>query len=201
MGSAARSAYPQRAPLVLGVGNPLCADEGIGIHAVAYLAFEGRCDTRWELADGGTLGLALIDIVADRPALLVIDAAMLGLAPGSVRLLRGTAFDHFLTNLHRRTAHEVDLVDLFASLRVLDRRPPQCALIAVQPGTTQWCGGLSDETRRALPAIADAAARYTRALRPTRADPARAGSASAEEGAARPPGQAAVVASRRGATS
>jgi len=69
---------------VLGVGNLLLRDEGVGVHVLR--ALQQRCDDpRLELIDGGAAGLGLLNVIERSNRLLIIDAARMGLAPGQWR--------------------------------------------------------------------------------------------------------------------
>ena len=69
--------------LVLGVGNALLRDDGVGLRLLSDLSREGLAwDGEVEFLDGGTQGLALLDRIAGRHALLILDAVKLGAARG-----------------------------------------------------------------------------------------------------------------------
>ena len=74
-GANAPSDYAQRAPiLILGIGNILLRDEGVGVRVVEALRGRALPDTV-ELVDGGTGGADLLEVVADRRVVIVVDAA------------------------------------------------------------------------------------------------------------------------------
>jgi hydrogenase maturation protease len=131
----------QRA-LVLGVGNTLLQDDGVGVHVTETLRTDFRGD--WlragcepEFIDAGTVGLALLPALEDASAVIVVDATELGAAPGTVRLFRDGQIDRLLSG-KRRSVHEVALADLFAAAALRGRSPARRALIAIQPGCTDW---------------------------------------------------------------
>ena len=113
--------------LVLGIGNTLLADEGVGIVAMLELEtlFGARKDI--EFIDGGTLSFTLAVPISECDALLVIDAAELGAAPGTVRSFEGDAMDRFLGENRKSSVHEVGLLDL-RSISLLT------GLLAATPG-------------------------------------------------------------------
>src|SRR5450756_627755 len=83
-----------RAPiLVLGLGNLLLSDDAAGLQLHAALLAERGATDQVEFVDGGTQGLALLHYLANRRAVLVLDAVGLGAEPGSVHVLRGPAID------------------------------------------------------------------------------------------------------------
>src|SRR3970282_20500 len=104
--------------LVLGIGNTLLADEGVGIVAMRELEtlFGAREDM--EFLDGGTLSFTLAVPIAECDALMVIDAAELGAAPGAVRSFQGAEMDRFLGVNRKSGVHEVGLLDLVSISRL-----------------------------------------------------------------------------------
>jgi hydrogenase maturation protease len=128
--------------LVLGVGNTLLQDDGAGVHVAETLRTDFRGD--WlragcepEIVDAGTVGLALLPLIEDAATLIVVDAAELGAAPGTLRVFPDGQIDRLLSG-KRRTVHEVALADLFAAAALRGRSPARRALIAIQPGCTDW---------------------------------------------------------------
>ena len=130
---------PQFSCLVLGVGNTLLQDDGIGIHVTR--ALRDRQQTGMEagrrILDGGTIGLALLPDVEASDALILVDAAELGETPGTVRVFVDDEIDQHLSG-KRRSVHEVAILDLLAAADLRGHRPRHCALVAVQPETTEW---------------------------------------------------------------
>jgi hydrogenase maturation protease len=110
---------PARAPiLVLGLGNLLLSDDAVGLHLEAALAAERGGSDQVEFVDGGTQGLALLHYLANRRAVLVLDAVGLGAEPGSVHVLRGPAIEGL--RVQRATsAHEGNALELLATARLL----------------------------------------------------------------------------------
>jgi hydrogenase maturation protease len=126
--------------MVLGIGNILHGDDGVGIHVIKAL---DKFSLSWPLSqavalrDGGTIGLALLPEIEDASALIVIDAAEFGAESGTVRVMHGAEMDAQLGG-KKRTAHEVALADLMAAAELTGRRPERRALVAVQPASTEW---------------------------------------------------------------
>lgn len=129
--------------LVLGIGNTLLSDDGVGVHVLhALRRCQGTADDV-EYVDGGTLGLALAPMVVRRRSLLVLDAARFDADPGAVAVFCGGEMDHFLASRRKPSAHEVGLTDLMGALQLEGVLPPRRALIAIQPHTIDWGEGLS----------------------------------------------------------
>jgi hydrogenase maturation protease len=129
--------------LVLGVGNTLLGDEAAGVRVVEALASRRPWPDGVEFVDGGTLSFTLAGTVAAHDALLVIDAAELGAAPGTVQLFQDDRMDAFLGGNRRQSVHEVSLLDVLAITRVEGLLPARRALIAIQPERIEWSESLS----------------------------------------------------------
>jgi len=140
--------------LVLGLGNILLSDDGVGVHVLRALQ-EGGGVGRAALRDGGTIGLALLSDIEESAALIAIDATELGAEPGTVRTFVGAEMDRQLGG-SKRTAHEVALADLMAAAQLCGRVPGRRALVAVQPGSTEWGLSPTAPILSALPAACSA---------------------------------------------
>lgn len=123
--------------LVLGLGNTLLSDDGIGVHVIESLRPELATRAGIDLRDGGTLGLSLLPDVENADALILVDAAEVGAAAGEVRCFEGIEMDRRLTG-KKRTAHEVAAADLLDAAALTGRKPQWRALVAVQPASTDW---------------------------------------------------------------
>jgi len=123
--------------LILGIGNTLLADEGVGIHALKLLhsSYPDLPDVSY--IDGGTLSFTLAAYIEDCDKLIVLDAAELNARPGTVKTMVGEEMDVFL-GAARRSPHEVSLLDLFDIARLTESLPGERALIGVQPGRIEW---------------------------------------------------------------
>lgn len=138
--------------LVMGVGNTLLQDDGIGVHVTEALRASGADGL--DLVDGGTIGLSLLPQIEDADAVIVVDASELGAPPGTLRVFRNAEIDRLLSG-KRRSVHEVALMDLFSAAAIRGRCPSERALVAIQPGCTEW--GL-EPTPPVRAAIAEACA-------------------------------------------
>lgn len=136
--------------LVLGIGNTLLADEGVGVHLVHHLARHHADEPAVTWLDGGTLSFTLAEPIAAHPQLVVIDAARFGAAPGTVRCLVGDAMDTYLRG-NRQSVHEVGLMDLFDIARLSDTFPRRRALVGIEPQDLGWGDAPSAVVQAALP--------------------------------------------------
>ena len=139
--------------LVLGIGNTLLTDEGVGIVAMRELEALFGSREEMEFLDGGTLSFTLAVPISECTALLVIDAAELGEAPGTVRSFKGEEMDRFLGANRKSSVHEVGLLDLMSISRLTGHWPEKRALIGVQPSVVDWGESLTPEVAAALPEV------------------------------------------------
>jgi hydrogenase maturation protease len=137
--------------LVLGVGNPLMSDDGVGQRLLAELASLQPPLADVDYVDAGTLSFLLLPRIEDCGALLVLDAARLGGSPGEVREFSGAGMDGFLKSASC-SVHEIGLRDLLDAARLTEALPARRALVAVQPGRVDWGENLSPPVAAAVPA-------------------------------------------------
>ena len=129
-----------RPVLLLGMGNILLTDDGVGIHVLRALEPDlatGGASCRVRLCDGGTLGLELLTALEGAKSLVVIDATRFGASPGTVRVFVDGEMDKQLRG-GRRSVHEVALADLMAAAQLIGRAPARRALVGIQPESLQW---------------------------------------------------------------
>lgn len=120
---------------MLGVGNVLMTDDGVGVHVVRRFDAQEPHLPAVRVVDGGTLGLDLLPMVADARALIVVDAVDMQEAPGTVRVLRGAELHSALGG--HISPHQVGLGDLLAVGRLTGGLPDQLALVGIQPGVVE----------------------------------------------------------------
>ena len=136
--------------LVLGIGNVLMGDEGVGVHAIEYLQRESwPADV--ELIDGGTGGFHLLDYLSAKEPLVMIDATFDGKPVGTVTTLRPKYARDFPRAL---SAHDIGLRDLVEAAQ-LTGALPDVHLITVSIGIIRPMEMvLSPMVEAALPAVA-----------------------------------------------
>lgn len=152
------SAWASERPRVtiLGVGNALLADEGIGVHVIRRLQTLNVHRDDVELIDGGTLSFNLVPVIEAADRLIVVDAANLGGNPGFFQLFVGDELDRFLGK-PKHTAHEIGLRELFDMARLEGRLPSHRALIGVQPQHIDWGEMPTEPVAAVLPQVANLA--------------------------------------------
>jgi hydrogenase maturation protease len=140
--------------LVLGIGNVLMGDDGVGVHAVRALAAARDDGTGLppgcDVVDGGTSGLSLLPLVTRASSLIVVDALDVGSRPGTVHTLTGSALYGKGRSL---SVHEVGAGDLLAAARLTGGLPEDVVLVGVQVARVAPGCELSPPVRDALPEV------------------------------------------------
>jgi hydrogenase maturation protease len=124
--------------LVLGIGNTLLTDEGVGIHVLQALEPALGKLPEVTLLDGGTLSFTLAGPIEEADALIVVDAANIKTRPGEWALLEGEEMDAFLMSNRKASVHEVGLTDLRAIALLAGHWPEKRALLAIRPQVIDW---------------------------------------------------------------
>jgi hydrogenase maturation protease len=140
--------------VVLGLGNILHSDDGVGPRAVEMLRGDERVPGNVALVDGGTLGLELLTHVGDCSRLLVLDSVDVGQHAGTLVRISG---DESANLAGAGSVHQLGVADLLAALRVMVDRCPEIVLLGLQPGTTEWGTSFSAPVQAALHDLVEAA--------------------------------------------
>ena len=140
--------------LLLGIGNTLLSDEGVGIHMLDWMQQQFPALSHVDYLDGGTLSFTLAPYIEETDNLVVIDAAELHAEPGTVQVFTGDSMDRFAGKT-KRSVHEVSLGDLLAIAHLTDALPANRALVAIQPQAIGWGDTLTNPVRQALPNAAN----------------------------------------------
>lgn len=149
--------HTKQGMLVLGVGNTILTDEGVGPWVVERLRALNPEAPGVEWMDGGTLSFSIAASVEDAEYIIVVDATELRAAPGTVKVFVDEEMDQMLGG-HGRSIHEVGLMDLMNIARLTERLPKRRALIGIQPGTVDWGTEPTPAVAAAMPEAARAVA-------------------------------------------
>lgn len=135
---------------IIGVGNPLMGDDGVGIAIVERLRGLTLPD-EVEVVDGGTGGLTLLHLMEGAAVVLLVDAAEMGEPPGTVRRL---GLEEIRPDGEAAISlHQAGLAEVFALGRELGMLPPRLVVFGVQPSSVEQRIGLSPPVETALPAV------------------------------------------------
>jgi len=146
--------------LVMGVGNTLLQDDGVGVHVVNSVN-DMPDPPDVNVLDGGTLGLSLLPEIEDAAGLIVVDAAQLGESPGSIRVFHNNEMDRQLSG-KKSTVHEVAVADLLAAAAMSGQLPAKRALVVIQPASIEWGLSPTSPVQAAIPKARDKVAEIAR---------------------------------------
>ncbi len=143
--------------MVLGLGNILNMDEGLGVHALEPLRKRLGEGAAVEILDGGVLGMSLLPIVESCGHLLLIDAVDTGAPPGTVTELSRDEIPLFARL--KLSWHQLGIQEVLQLAGVRGRLPGRLHLIGAQPADLSVGVGLSPDVRQAIPELVDRAVR------------------------------------------
>ena len=138
--------------LVLGIGNTLLSDEGIGVHVLEKLraSTSARVQSA-EIMDGGTLSFTLAGPIENCEQFIVIDAAELKSEPGTVQVFENQDMDNYIINGSKRSVHEVSLADVMSITLLSGHLPKKRALVGIQPLNIDWGEKPTEAVSAAIP--------------------------------------------------
>jgi len=139
--------------LVLGLGNLLLEDDGIGSAAVALLNDRYTPPEGARVLDGGTLGLSLLPYLEDADTVILVDAVKSDEVPGVFLRLDGNDVPPAVAT--RLSPHQVGVADLLDGARWLGRYPRQIVLLGLVPESMKLAVGLSPRVQPALPGLVE----------------------------------------------
>ena len=145
--------------LVMGIGNPLCGDDGVGARVIELLnqrrlAASSPLESRLHLADAGLPGWGLPNWLEDWQSVFLVDAIEMGAAPGEWRCFRPEEVKLIIQD-QTLSLHQPDLACGLALAQALEMLPERLVLYAIQPADTTPGAGLSPAVSACLPELID----------------------------------------------
>ena len=137
--------------LILGIGNYLMGDEGVGVHVVQALSKEKLPDFV-DIMDGGTGSFDLMPILAQYPLVIFIDATMDFRPPGTIDVMYPKFAADFPTVL---SAHDVGLKDMIDALEFKGELPKIILVTVSIKGMIPMRITLTEEVQKSIPAVVD----------------------------------------------
>nr|WP_206171646.1 HyaD/HybD family hydrogenase maturation endopeptidase [Thiorhodococcus mannitoliphagus] len=135
--------------MVIGWGNLLLSDEGVGVHALRRLERDYRFEPAVRLEDGGTSGLDLLPLFAEHDRILMLDAVALEAPPGEIRVIRNAEIRRVLTQ--KLSVHHLGVADVLAVAELLEYAPEEIVLVGIVPECVDLGLELSPTLRDAMP--------------------------------------------------
>jgi len=141
--------------LVIGLGNPLMGDDGLGLAALARLTTDWALPPEVQAIDGGTWGLNLLPLIERADQVLFLDAVEAGKAAGDPVELSGAELPVVLG--HKLSTHQIELREVLALARLRGTLPPTLACLGLQPASVELRDGLSPVLEERLDRLVAAA--------------------------------------------
>lgn len=140
--------------VIIGLGNPLRGDDGVGVRVAQVLAMKDL-PSGVEVVDGGTQGLGIVHLMEGHQRAVLVDAAEIGEAPG--QFIRFTLEEAHPTGEDEHlSVHGAGLRDALLLAEALKTLPDKVIIFGVQPANLTWEDSLSSEVEAALPALVEA---------------------------------------------
>ncbi|MGZ5496874.1 MAG: HyaD/HybD family hydrogenase maturation endopeptidase [Candidatus Aminicenantales bacterium] len=139
--------------LILGLGNVLCGDDGLGSAAIARLTARYEIPAGMSVLDGGTLGLSLLPYVEDAEKVILVDSIRAEAPPGSFVRLEGEEVGPAVAG--RLSVHQVGVADLLDAARWRGRLPEELVLLGLVPETLEVGLTRSARVEAGLPGLVD----------------------------------------------
>ena len=135
--------------LVLGIGNYLMGDEGVGVHAALQLQNE-NLSSDIDIVDGGTGGFHLLEYFEKYKTIILIDATLDNNSNGTIRLIKPRFAQDFPTAM---STHDIGLKDMVSALQLMNKMPVIHLLVVSIESLQQQGIELTDEIEKAMPLL------------------------------------------------
>lgn len=136
--------------MVVGIGNPLLTDEGVGVHVVNRLA-EFNLPEGVELVDGGTNTYDLVDVFSSADHLIIVDALKAGDEPGAIYRAQLDELG-LKPSAGAISLHELNFMEAMHMVRLLGNNP-QVVVFGIEPAVIDWGLELSPLLEARMPRL------------------------------------------------
>lgn len=138
--------------VIVGIGNILLGDEGIGVHVVSALRSKDL-PSNVEVIDGGTATLDLLSMISGVSKLIVVDAVKGKGEPGSI--YRFTPDDIKTEKKIATSLHQIGLLNVLEMAATIGEKPKSTVIIGIEPQNTDWGLEPSTKIKEKIPKIID----------------------------------------------
>ncbi len=129
--------------IVLGLGNPLMGDEGIGIKLIEMLQSASGDFPQADFVDAGTGGMSLLHLISGRRKAVIIDCCIMGETPGTIKQFTPDEVKT-VKQLTHLSLHEIDIIKVIDLARQLGECPEEIIFFGIEPETVSQQMELSD---------------------------------------------------------
>jgi hydrogenase maturation protease len=139
---------------ILGIGNTLFTDEGVGIHLLPILEEKFKNDEGIEIIEGLTDGMKLLGPVEDAENLIIIDAINAGKEPGTIISLQGDEIPAYFGV--KMSIHQMGFQEVLLAAKLRERYPKRIAMFGLQPDSLELGLELTKTISEKLPELSEA---------------------------------------------
>ena len=136
---------------ILGIGNTLYSDEGLGVYALSPLEKLYGNDDQVELVYGATDGMSLLGVVEDTDYLMVLDAINAGKEGGHIIQLQGEEIPTYYGV--KMSIHQLGFQEVLLASKLRERFPKHLVMIGMQPTSLELSVGLTTTNESKLPEL------------------------------------------------
>jgi hydrogenase maturation protease len=133
---------PKKDTIVIGLGNPLLSDEGIGVHLIRKLSEHQDKFPLVDFIDAGTGGMNILHLIANRKKAVIIDCAKMGKKPGTIKQFE-LADVQTIKKMTHFSLHEADILQIIGLSRQLGECPDQIVIFGIEPESLELGQNLS----------------------------------------------------------
>jgi hydrogenase maturation protease len=141
-----------RKTVIVGVGNILCRDEGVGIHVIEELK-KYNLPSHVEIYDGGTGGLDILEVLEGSDRAIIVDAVRGGMKPGEICCIRLDELDTEDGEAKMVSTHELDFIMAKKIGEKVYDLPNDIILIGVEPESIELGTNLTPVIKDAIPLV------------------------------------------------
>ncbi len=137
---------------IIGVGNIIMGDDGVGIHAVLKLR-ELELPAGVEVFDAGTDAFYALEAMDGRDKAIILDACRGNNAPGTLYRFTCSSLYEEWKQAFRLSMHNLNLIDIMIRAKEIYRLPCEIVFMGVEPSVLKWGTELSIQVKAALPSL------------------------------------------------
>jgi hydrogenase maturation protease len=127
---------------VVGIGNVLQFDDGVGVYASVYLKENFFFEPQIDIIEGGVEGIKLLDLFLEYEELLILDSINLNDKSGSIYNIPSHELQTL--GLNSGSAHEIGVIETLGAIELMGKKPPNAKIIAIVPNQVRFEYGLSE---------------------------------------------------------
>ena len=128
---------------VLGLGNPLMADEGIGCHIIQRFLSDPCRYPSADFIDAGTGGMSILHLISGRRKVILIDCAYMGTKAGTIKRFTPEQVTS-VKQLAHQSLHEADILKVLDLAKQLEQYPAEVVIFGIEPESIKLVQKLSD---------------------------------------------------------